>query len=378
MKSCNVILDLTEDCNLRCKYCYINGGDNKNAMSLNTAINVVKKFSNSYNNGIVHLLFHGGEPMLMYPVMQSVVEYIEKNNINNLRLYIQTNGMNINEDVAVFLKNKNIHPCISIDGFTPETNATRISPVFNCEDTTRKILQGLDCLLSCGNDVSTICVLSKINVEYVKEYLNECANRGISLISMNPIIKLGRSLLNENLLLSNSQIIEAYIKVIEQLNKLLSEGKEIMERNVYYYCRRFFTKRPEYVCMNTPCGAGSCVFVIKCNGDIYPCSDFSFNSNLRLGNVNNKTLFSVEKDQSIDLLYSLYNDRLEHNVQCRMCSIKDRCPSGCSARKYLASGNLDGAKDPLCEVYKELYNYLNNAKKIDVFKKCVLDSKLHV
>lgn len=114
---------------------------------------------------------------------------------------------------------------ISIDGFTPETNATRISPVFNCEDTTRKILQGLDCLLSCGNDVSTICVLSKINVEYVKEYLNECANRGISLISMNPIIKLGRSLLNENLLLSNSQIIEAYIKVIEQLNKLLSEGK---------------------------------------------------------------------------------------------------------------------------------------------------------
>ena len=76
MKSCNVILDLTEDCMLRCSYCYINGGESHLKMNAETAINTVKKFTKSYKDGIVHLLLHGGEPLLVFDRIQEIVNYI--------------------------------------------------------------------------------------------------------------------------------------------------------------------------------------------------------------------------------------------------------------------------------------------------------------
>ena len=188
MRSCNVILDLTEDCMLCCSYCYINGGENHLTMNTQTALNAVIKFSKSYADGKVHLLFHGGEPLLMFDRIQEIVDFIESNEICNIELYIQTNCIGVDQYISEYLKKKNIRTCVSIDGFSPKANATRKSKSEDSVITTKRILKGLDHLLEDGHEISTICVLNKTNIEFVSEYFDECATRGIKLISMNPII----------------------------------------------------------------------------------------------------------------------------------------------------------------------------------------------
>lgn len=372
MKSCNVILDLTEDCTLRCSYCYINGGDSHLYMSRATALNAINKFSRAYSNGKVHLLFHGGEPLLMFNRIQEIINYIETNDMRNIELYIQTNGIEVDQYIAKYLKEKNIKPCISIDGFTPESNSTRKAELQSSEVTTNRILKGLDYLLNEGLEISTICVLNKNNIGFVNQYFDECVARKIGLVSMNPIINLGRSTLHEELLLNNHEITQAYITAIRKINSLLEMGHDIIERNSFYYFRRFITEKPEYMCMNTPCGAGQCVFVIKCNGDIFPCSDLSFNPELRLGNVNEDILFNIKKGQNKELLYRLYNDSLEQNNKCKQCQWHDKCPSGCVARKYLVSQTIGGVLDPLCSMYQELNAFFEKeSKQLTYFSKRV-------
>lgn len=377
MNSCNVILDLTEDCMLRCKYCYINGGESDLKMNLDTALNTVEKFSLSYKKGRVHLLFHGGEPLMMFELIKQTVNFIETNNIKNIELYIQTNGVLVDKYVAEYLNKKKIHVCLSIDGFDEMSNSTRISQSNNPLETTTQILKGLDNLLQAGNEVSTICVLNKLNVNFVEQYLDECVSRGIKLISMNPIINLGRSTENQDLILSNDEIADAYISIVNKINNLLKNGHTIMERNSYYYFRRFITEKPEYICMNTPCGAGSCVFVIKYNGDIYPCSDLSFNKDLKLGNVNDSNLFSLNSGQSTNLLKELYTMKLDDNVNCSECEWKNKCSSGCSARKYISFGQLNGAIDPLCDMYKKLNLFFkDNCEQLQFFSQMVLKNEI--
>ena len=372
MKSCNVILDLTEDCMLRCSYCYINGGESHLNMSTKTAINTITKFSRSYADGKIHLLFHGGEPLLMFDRIQEIINFIENNDIRNIELYIQTNGIEVDQYVSKYLKNKNVRTCISIDGFTPEANVTRKSESENSTVTTRRILKGMDHLLEEGHEISTICVLNKMNLGFIDQYFDECVARGIGLISMNPIINLGRSTLHEELLLSNQEISQAYISAIQKIESLLGNGFNIIERNCFYYFRRYITEKPEYMCMNTPCGAGNCVFVIKCNGDIFPCSDFSFIPDLRLGNVNEETLFSIKKDQSKELLYQLYNDSLNKNSKCIQCHWNKKCFSGCVARKYLATQQIGGVLDPLCSMYQELNSFFDEkSERLTYFSKRV-------
>lgn len=360
MRSCNVILDLTEDCMLCCSYCYINGGENHLTMNTQTALNAVIKFSKSYADGKVHLLFHGGEPLLMFDRIQEIVDFIESNEICNIELYIQTNGIGVDQYISKYLKKKNIRTCVSIDGFSPKANATRKSKSEDSVITTKRILKGLDHLLEDGHEISTICVLNKTNIEFVSEYFDECATRGIKLISMNPIINLGRSTLHEELLLSNHEIAQAYISAIYKINSLIENGIDIMERNCFYYFRRYITEKPEYMCMNTPCGAGNCVFVVKCNGDIFRCSDFSFIPDLRLGNVNEESLFSIRRGQSKELLYQLYSDRLDKNSKCVQCHWYKKCSSGCVARKFLNTQQIGGILDPLCSMYQELNSFFQN------------------
>ncbi|MDR1181317.1 MAG: radical SAM protein [Bacteroidales bacterium] len=363
MKSCNVILDLTEDCMLRCSYCYINGGESHLKMNAETAINTVKKFAKSYKDGIVYLLFHGGEPLLVFDRIQEIVNYINDEDIRNIKLYIQTNAIEVDENIARYLFESNIKTCVSIDGFTPEANACRRSENEDVYTITGRILKGMDYLINAGHKLSTICVLNKKNINFINQYIEESAERGIFLVSMNPIINLGRSIQHEELLLENEEISQGYISIIQKINTLIEKGHEIIERNSLYYYRRFISEKPEYMCMNTPCGAGTCVFVIKCNGDIFPCSDFSFNPDLKLGNVNSEILFSLENGQPRRMLHELYTDSLEHNEKCAKCRWKKKCSSGCSARKYLATGKIGGALDPLCSVYEAINTFFASSDK---------------
>ena len=107
----SLCLHVAHDCNLRCRYCFADTGDfggHRALMSNEVADKAVEfaiKGSKQRHN--LELDLFGGEPMMNYPVVQHIVEYVrkrEKETGKNIKLTLisQTESMNVQSAEAVY------------------------------------------------------------------------------------------------------------------------------------------------------------------------------------------------------------------------------------------------------------------------------------
>lgn len=109
----SMTLALTEQCNLRCKYCgympkYMDESYTLKEMSSDTAFKAIDiLMKNSHESEICHVGFYGGEPLLRLNLIKECVAYIkEKYPFRKPAYNITTNAVLLDEDVAEFY-NKN-------------------------------------------------------------------------------------------------------------------------------------------------------------------------------------------------------------------------------------------------------------------------------
>jgi len=84
-----LVLGITDDCNLRCMYCYAGGGDEKTHMSWQVArraVDLMVERSDSFT-----VQFTGGEPLLR----PDIFEIIEYGQGKGLRMVIAINGTHV-------------------------------------------------------------------------------------------------------------------------------------------------------------------------------------------------------------------------------------------------------------------------------------------
>lgn len=80
----SMILQVTQQCNLRCKYCaysgaYYNRTHNSARMSFETAKQAIDfLLARSHESDHVHVGFYGGEPLLEFDLIKRCVDYIKK------------------------------------------------------------------------------------------------------------------------------------------------------------------------------------------------------------------------------------------------------------------------------------------------------------
>lgn len=105
-----VALQLTQYCNMRCKYCYVNFGAYKNVKDKTTA-ELFRLIDELYSYGTRWIWFLGGEPLIREDFGE-IVEYAVKKGIF---CDTNTNGVLINEKNIDAVKKLDA-VCISIDG----------------------------------------------------------------------------------------------------------------------------------------------------------------------------------------------------------------------------------------------------------------------
>ena len=136
----NLDFIVTEDCNLRCKYCYICHKSKGHSMNFETA----KKFidyvmGDSFEKEpAVILSFIGGEPLLEVELIDKIVDYFKSTTYAmehqwawNYRISITTNGVNFGTpEVQKFIaKNKGkLSVTITIDGTKEKHDLQRVFP----------------------------------------------------------------------------------------------------------------------------------------------------------------------------------------------------------------------------------------------------------
>lgn len=135
-----LILNMTEDCNLRCKYCYLSEvydytrNRTCNTMSFDVAKRAINQFMTkirktmTFNPGKkAAVTFYGGEPLMNFSVLKSSVEYINKEYSDVDVLYnITTNGTLLNEEYAKFLTDNNFVISVSFDGSKENHDRNRV------------------------------------------------------------------------------------------------------------------------------------------------------------------------------------------------------------------------------------------------------------
>lgn len=190
MKNPVIILRMTNNCNLNCKYCYDKRNHFDSKMenykiksNLNQIVdNIVKIFQD--DKSLSKIIFHGGEPLLVEPQVYErlILKILEFR--PNTKFSIQTNGTLLNNKFIDIFEKYNVNIGISIDGFDENTNKYRIFK--NGKNSFEKVKEKIDLLNERNIKFGTIISLSK-EITGHEEELYDFIDRNNLSCSIRPI-----------------------------------------------------------------------------------------------------------------------------------------------------------------------------------------------
>lgn len=319
-KKKEVMLILTEGCNLACSYCFEHYKTHKN-MDFETAKRIIDQEMTS-EDGTEECQFtmFGGEPFLEFDLIRKIYDYIEKNiSTWNKRafIFVNTNGTLTNEEAKEWLeKRKKYIVCgLSLDG-TKEMHDRNRSGSFD-----------------------------KIDLEFYKKcWPGQLVKMTVSKETL-PMLAEGVMFIHE--LGYGCGCTFAYgIEWSQRLIEVLEEQLEIL---VNYYIDHPEVKLCKILdidfagILKTPqtnfkrCGAGTAMKAYDTEGNLYPCHTFS-----PVGLGEEAARFINYKLPETDIVDE------EHCIQCKYYLI---CPT-CYGANYIYTGSVSKRSQWLCEFFK--------------------------
>lgn len=136
-----LILVVTEDCNLRCRYCAfsdhypLNRSRTTKSMTFDLARRAVDYFFELARperernpRRLFGVTFYGGEPLLEVDLIARVIDYARERFPGLVIPVMTVNGTLLSPEVAKTLADREVHISISLDGPTPEQDRNRVFP----------------------------------------------------------------------------------------------------------------------------------------------------------------------------------------------------------------------------------------------------------
>lgn len=238
----NISLDITNDCNLRCKHCSVSAGEGKQGRDLSEEElqQIVEKIVALHPKT---LTISGGEPLIRKD-FKNVVRQIKEQ--YDGRLTLMTNATLIHERLAKFIADYFYSVDVSLDGADEDSCA---------------ILRGKGVFERCMNGIKLLkeAGLNKISASMVVTEENQYARANFfKLCEELNIYPVARTLDNSG----RAEIIYDEIVCSEQgCKRTLEEIEEVFNKN------KLYKTLPQIFA----CQGANTQFQIDFKGDIYPC-----------------------------------------------------------------------------------------------------------
>lgn len=372
-------------CNMQCKYCFADGGENyqgsNKEMSEETLYKIFEFIFKEYAPDckfILVSLVSGGEPFLNLDICTKINEAIDhyKKDVKR-KIFIGTNLTLYNEEIGKKLQDINPQLGVSIDGNEKMHNQNRV--FVDGEGTYSVVVNNLDKLKKDSNLSSKtqncifMTVITEDNLDLV-EILKHHKELGATSVQM----RVARSKENSTQGI-NEENLNLFIKAYEELNDFfLAEFKEnrtdylnmILNSTDYFgkYIKRIMLQD---MC-DYRCGAGKDKLSFTAEGDIYPCDSFLGKTEFCLGNV--------YQDKEISNRFYAYSIR--NNTTCSNCWAKLICTGDCLFNSYARTGKVDKPDEIMCKFYRKLaemaIQLINNMMSYDINRYKTMWRKLQV
>lgn len=311
-------LELSYECNYRCRYCYsMAGKKTADELTLSEIMNIVDQAQTLCVRTII--IIGGGEPLL-YPYIKEVVKYIFAKGIS---IIIFTNGACLDEKMAVFLYSYGVFPVLKVNGVTPKT----MNWLCGISDAYTNFIRALNNLYGAGYmrenlaiGISTI--ICRQNYDEIVPLWKWVRNNGL-IPYFERVTNQGRARDND------LEVSSAELKNI--FDQLSSIDKEI-------YNHKWESSHPPIA--GSSCNRHYYSLYIKANGNVIPCAGID----LAVGNIRNESLQNIICQSKVIQELRHVNDFIKG--KCRNCDLMDNC-YGCRASAYMHYGDYL-EEDPLC------------------------------
>ena len=323
-----LVVHLTNDCNMRCKYCYANGGNyksKKDMMSFETFEKVLSVFFKEFDI-IRRIQFFAGEPLMNLPLLEYACERFSS--IAKLRGYdvgfgVVTNGTLIEEKFISLAKKYNISVTLSYDGDYTVNNIMRVMQTGNGSS---------DIIISNGKRLKEETGQPEtVEVTYNQHHLIQAVSiidvvKHIQSIFPNTFVHLVPAGGSEQ----SGYAIKDLSVFANSIHEIFKQKKYDHNSNLPLYSlaqRIFYALENRDVNIPNICDAGIGTISVSTKGNVYPCFMFTDDENLCYGNIDNNDLFKSSKACAVSSTLKQFSTK-DLNPECNNCFIKSLC-NGC-------------------------------------------------
>lgn len=282
---------------MSCYYCYEERKDMSSEREVFCSSRDVIEFLNGYKDYLsVFIVFHGGEPLLAdKKVICEILEFLDKNFINNYNIQFQTNGTLLDHEwINIFNKySSKISLSISLDPIGDFD--LRRSNSFKYRE---RVIENLKLInKSKIKNIGIISVAHKYNINYFEAFTNELITLGIKNLTINKYRT--QNLYNDKYYISEEEYNNMLKKLIVHLIK------EKIYRNINIQpIISLLSNNPNRLCTYL--------------ADTYKCKYF-------------KVFYN--KNNYRDYCNHLKDEVRSVDLKCLKCDIYNWCGSGCLAEK---------------------------------------------
>lgn len=357
-----VTFQVTEDCCLRCSYCYQHK-KTKNKLSwaiskelIDNLLNDKYNYINSSNTLGIVLDFIGGEPFLEIDLISQIVEYTFNKMIelNHPWLYysqcnICSNGVLYTTPKVQEYFNKYgrfTHLSISIDGDKELHDSCRID--INGNGSYDKAIAAVKLHRErFNNEAPTKMTLSPFNIQYLNKAIFNLIENKYKEIHLNCIYESGWTIEHAKIIYNELKIIADYI----------------IENNLYNKIYISLFREDDFVPMTEDnndnwCGGTTQGGHISVNytGQLFPCiryMDSSLNGKqepIWIGTVKEGILITDKEKKNYEKINNITR-RSQSTDECFYCPIAAGC-GWCSAYNYEETGSVNKRLTNICIMHK--------------------------
>lgn len=353
-----VIIEASSFCNLSCTYCFEDVPTKGKKMTFETADAIVESLQklNLADSFVVE--FNGGESFINFGTMQRIVDRVEASALrerHSVSYGVTTNLTLLNQEIIEFLRANKFSVSVSLDGVQEDHDRHRIFA--SGAGSHARVLHNLEILTTGGVEVNTVSVISHPGqltraYQFLKKRRIPYASFAIRRHSERmPLDKVDYEEIATELV---DAFIDSYRCFKAQRFAPKVMDAVIMIRNL------IAPYDPQYMCLRTPCGAGTNMITYDTAGDVYACQDLIKESAFKIcaaADGNPQALIDAN-----DLVKRLRARKPGDNRGCEECDFQMFCQGGCYSTSYFAAKKQVDAsfstRTPHCEFYYASFTQL--------------------
>lgn len=335
-----VILKLTKACNFACTYCYdFEHGDKARRMEEGLLLEAARQ-AVDLADCRVHFILHGGEPMLAWKLIETLVleteQYARTRNVEVL-FTGQTNLSLLTDRIVSFSLQHNVLWGISQDGRAEDNDRFRV--LKNGKGTHDVFLEALETYPDFVRSSNVMSTITRANCGKLLETARYFKDLGMAGWDWSLFQAIGRGREAQPFDIETDRLLESWIELFAAVEA--GEFGEFAVLPVLKYLNNFVGGPSGNMCMRSQCGAARDLLSVSHDGSIEACDSLDPQGDfVGLGHVTAGGLSGAHSSPIADLIRS----RDVTKGRCGSCAWFGVCGGTCLAH----AGGLHDVWDSSC------------------------------